>query len=133
MSSMVRFSSWKVKPPTLRTMLAISWLAASDSGWPSDQAGESSGALLDAEEAVGVQPQRPAAQVAERVQRVADHQPHAGEGRVQPVDRRLTLLEVVQVDPAALHPVRARDRRGRAPVGVLDARARRRSPAASGR
>ena len=42
MSSMVRLSSWKVKPPTLRTMLAISWLAASDSGWPSDQAGESS-------------------------------------------------------------------------------------------
>ena len=42
MSSMVRFSSWKVNPPTLRTMLAISWLAASDSGWPSDQAGESS-------------------------------------------------------------------------------------------
>ena len=42
MSSMVRLSSWKVNPPTLRTMLAISWLAASDSGWPSDQAGESS-------------------------------------------------------------------------------------------
>ena len=39
MSSMVRFSSWKVNPPTLRTMLAIRWLAASDSGWPSDQAG----------------------------------------------------------------------------------------------
>ncbi len=39
MSSIERLSSWKVKPPTLRTMLAISWLAASDSGWPSDQAG----------------------------------------------------------------------------------------------
>ena len=39
MSSMVRFSSWKVKPPTLRTMPAISWLAASESGCPSDQAG----------------------------------------------------------------------------------------------
>ena len=39
MSSMVRFSSWKVKPPTLRTMLAINWLAASERGWPSDQAG----------------------------------------------------------------------------------------------
>ena len=42
MSSMVRLSSWKVKPPTLRTMLPISWLAASDSGCPSDQAGLSS-------------------------------------------------------------------------------------------
>ena len=39
MSSMVRLSSWKVNPPTLRTMLAMSWLAASESGWPSDQAG----------------------------------------------------------------------------------------------
>ena len=41
MSSMLRFSSWKVKPPTLRTMLPISWLAASDKGCPSDQAGPS--------------------------------------------------------------------------------------------
>ena len=39
MSSIVRFSSWKVKQPTLRTMLAISWFAASERGWPSDQAG----------------------------------------------------------------------------------------------
>ena len=29
---MVRFSSWKVKPPTLRTMLPMSWFAASESG-----------------------------------------------------------------------------------------------------
>ena len=36
---MVRFSSWKVKPPTLRTMLAMRWFAASDSGCPSDHAG----------------------------------------------------------------------------------------------
>ena len=39
------------------------------------------GVPLHAEEAVGVQPQRAAAQVAEGVQRVADHQPHAGERR----------------------------------------------------
>ena len=39
---MVRLSSWKEKPPILRTMLEMSWLAASDSGWPSDQAGRSS-------------------------------------------------------------------------------------------
>ncbi|OJG03507.1 hypothetical protein BG618_05333 [Pseudonocardia autotrophica] len=39
MSSTVRFSSWKVNPPTLRTMLAMRWFAASDSGCPSDQPG----------------------------------------------------------------------------------------------
>ena len=58
MSSIARLSSWKVNPPILRTMLAISWLAASESGWPSDQAGAVLGALLHAEEAVGVQAQR---------------------------------------------------------------------------
>ena len=42
MSSIVRFSSWKLKPPILRIMLAMSWLAASESGWPSDHAGRSS-------------------------------------------------------------------------------------------
>ena len=66
------------------------------------------GALLHPEESVGVQPQRATTQVTERVQRVADHQPHAGEGRVQPVDRGLALLEVVQIDPAALDTVRSR-------------------------
>ena len=39
MSSMPRFSSWNEKPPILRTMLAIRWFAASESGCPSDQAG----------------------------------------------------------------------------------------------
>ena len=62
-----------------------------------------------------------AAEVAQRVQGVADHQPHAGEGRVQPVDRRLAVLEVVQVDPAPLDPVRSEHRRGGTPVGLLDA------------
>ena len=42
MSSIARFSSWKLKPPILRIMLAIRWLAASLSGCPSDQAGSSS-------------------------------------------------------------------------------------------
>ncbi len=41
MSSIVRFSSWKENPPTLRTMLAMRWFAASESGWPSDHAGPS--------------------------------------------------------------------------------------------
>ena len=65
---MVRFSSWKVNPPTLRTMLAMRWLAASDSGWPSDQAGPSVRALLDAEEPVGVEAQGPRAEVGQGVQ-----------------------------------------------------------------
>ena len=39
---MARLSSWKENPPILRIMLAIRWLAASESGWPSDQAGVSS-------------------------------------------------------------------------------------------
>src|SRR5258708_5935011 len=36
MSSSVRLSSWKVKPPSLRTRPAMSWLAVTESGWPSD-------------------------------------------------------------------------------------------------
>ncbi len=64
--------------------------------------------LLHPEEAVGVQPQRAAAKITQGVQRVADHQPHAGEARVEPVDRGLALLEVVQIDPTPLHPVLAR-------------------------
>jgi hypothetical protein len=43
------------------------------------------------------------------VQRVADHQPHARERRVQPVDGGLALLEVVQVHPAPLDPVHPDD------------------------
>jgi len=38
MSSSVRLSSWKLKPPALRIMPAISWLPVTDSGWLSDQA-----------------------------------------------------------------------------------------------
>ena len=80
MSSIVRLSSWKVKPPTLRTMLAMSWLAASDSGWPSDQAGVSSVLFSTPRKPLASSRSAAAAEVAERVQGVADHQPHAGEG-----------------------------------------------------
>ena len=58
----------------------------------------------------------------ERVQRISHHQPHAGECRVQPVDRRLTGLEVVQVDPASLHTVHTGHPPGHTPIGVLDPR-----------
>jgi hypothetical protein len=86
MSSMVRLSSWKVKPPTLRTMLAISWLAASESGCPSDQAGPPVADFSTPRKPLASRRSAPAAQVAEGVQGVADDQPHAGEGRVEPVE-----------------------------------------------
>ena len=64
MSSIARFSSWKVNPPTLRTMLAISWLAASDSGWPSDHADSPAALFSTSEEAVGIKSQRTGTEVA---------------------------------------------------------------------
>ena len=77
MSSMVRFSSWKVKPPILRTMLAMSWLAASDSGCPSDQAGPSSALFSTPRKPLASSRSAAGAEVGQRVQRVADDQPHA--------------------------------------------------------
>src|SRR5829696_2738151 len=79
-------------------------------------------ALLHPEEAVCVEPQRSGAEMTERVKRIPDDQPHSGERRIQPVYRRLTVLEIVQVDPTPLDPVRAGDRCGRTPIRVLDAR-----------
>jgi len=84
--------------------------------------GAALGALLHAEEPIGVQPKRSRAEIPQRVQRVPDDQPHAGERRVEPVDRGLAVLEVVQVDPPPLETVYPGDRNGRAPIGVLDAR-----------
>src|SRR6185436_6322054 len=54
------------------------------------------------------------------MQRIADHQSHSGEARIQPVDRGLPGLEVMQIDPAALHTVWPEHWRGGTPVGVLD-------------
>ena len=59
MSSMVRFSSWKVNPPTLRTMEPINWFAACGQRMPLRPGRGLLGALLHAEEPVGVQPQAP--------------------------------------------------------------------------
>ena len=80
------------------------------------------GAALDAEEAIGVQAQHARAGHVDGMQRIADDQLLGGEGRVQPVQRRLAFLEVVQVDPAAALAVHAGDDAGGAPVGVLDPR-----------
>ena len=77
--------------------------------------------LLDAEEAVRVEPQRARPEDPDRVERVAHDEPGGCEGRVEPVERGLSLLEVVQVDPPPAHAVRTLDRGGGAPVGVLDA------------
>ena len=83
--------------------------------------GATLGTLLDPEEAVGIEPQRAGAEVVQGVQRVAHDQPHAGAGGVEPVDRGLTVLEVVQIHPATIHPVDAGDDAGGAPVRLLDA------------
>ena len=65
---MARFSSWKVKPPTLRTRLAIIWLAASREDALPTRRSAALGATLHPEEAVGVEPQRPGAQVVQGVE-----------------------------------------------------------------
>src|SRR5665647_1532018 len=80
---------------------------------------QSQNALLDTEEAVGVEAQGARAQVAERVQGIADDHAHAGKRWVEPVDRRLTLFEVVQIHPSALNPIRPCAQAGGAPVRVL--------------
>ena len=67
------------------------------------------GALLHTEEAVGVQSQRPRPEVGRGSGRASPiTSAHAGAGGVQPVDRGLAGLEVVQVDPAALRRRRRR-------------------------
>ena len=78
------------------------------------------GVALDAEQAVGIETQHSVPEHTQLVHRVPDHEPFGGECRVKPVERGLTLLEVVQVYPAALHAIDApHDIRG-APVRVLD-------------
>ena len=80
MSSMARFSSWNVNLPTLRTMPAINWFTASDRGCPSDQAGASTSPLFSTpRNPFASSLSAPATEVAERVQRVPDDQPHSGE------------------------------------------------------
>ena len=75
---------------------------------------------LDAEEAIGVEPQHALAQRAQGVERVPHDQPLRGEGGIQPVEGGLPFLEVVEVDPAALLAVGAGDGVGGRPVGLLD-------------
>src|SRR5882757_4100378 len=54
------------------------------------------------------------------MQRVADDQTHTGKARIQPVDRWLTIFEVVQIDPTPFGTVDAYHWTGRAPVRLLD-------------
>ncbi|MGC0371024.1 hypothetical protein RKD05_003276 [Microbacterium sp. SLBN-111] len=95
------------------------WFAACESGWPSDHAGSPSALFSTPRKPLASRAQRARPEVAEGVQRVADDQPHSGEGRVEPVDRGLPLLEVMQVDPAPLESVGTHDRSRRAPVRLL--------------
>ena len=78
-------------------------------------------AALDSEETVRVESEAAGAEIGERLKCVADHKARSGESGVEPVDRGLTLLEVVQVDPAPLDAVDTDDRARGRPVGVLDA------------
>jgi hypothetical protein len=80
------------------------------------------GLALDAKETVGVQTQHPRPHHVDGVQRVADDHLLRGEAWVQPVQRRLAFLEVMQVDPAPRFAVDASDDRRGTPVGFLDPR-----------
>ncbi len=79
-------------------------------------------ALFDAQEAVGIQAEHTGAQRAQRMERVAHDEAGRGKSRVQPVERGLTLLEVVQIDPSAFHAVDPAHNGCCAPVCLLDAR-----------
>ena len=82
--------------------------------------GPAARADLDAEEAVGVEPQHALAERAQGVEGIARDQPLRGEGGIQPVEGGLSFLEVVQVHPAAGLAVGAGDPVGGRPVGLLD-------------
>ena len=56
------------------------------------------------------------------MERIADDHLGRGERRVEPVERRLAFLEVMQIHPAARHAVDADDHIGGAPIGFLYAR-----------
>src|SRR5262245_23920497 len=76
---------------------------------------------LDAEETAGVKPQHALGETAERVEGISSNRQRRGEGGIEPVEGRLSLLEIVQVHPAACCAVDADDGRGGGPVGLLDA------------
>ncbi|CAB4931897.1 unannotated protein [freshwater metagenome] len=75
---------------------------------------------FDAEETVGVQAQRAGTEIGDGMAGVADDEAHSRERWVEPVDGRLTGLEVVQVHPTPLDAVDTDDGRCCAPVGFLD-------------
>ncbi len=83
--------------------------------------GSALGAPLDTEKAVGVQAQHARPSHVDGMQGIADDQLLSGERRIEPIQRRLTFLEVMQVDPASDLAVDPGDFPGDAPVGVLDA------------
>jgi hypothetical protein len=74
---------------------------------------------FDAEEPVRVEAQHSVAENADLVEGIADDQALGGKGRIEPVERGLAFLEVMQINPTALRAVDAADHGGSAPVGVL--------------
>src|SRR5581483_12244223 len=79
------------------------------------------GIALNAQEAVGVEPDAAIPEDRQLMDCVPDDHPLGGESGVEPIQSGLALFEVVQIHPTAVHAVgAANDVRG-APVGVLDA------------
>ena len=77
---------------------------------------------FNAKEAVGIEPNAAGAQNVNGMKRIADHHLRRGKGWIEPVERRLAFLEVMQIHPAPGHAVHAKDDIGGAPVGFLNAR-----------
>ncbi len=100
---------------------AADQLVADDRQRVAFRPGSAAGAGLHAEKAVGIQAQAARTQAVQGVQGIANDHLLGGEGRVQPVQRRLAFLEIVKVHPASGLAIHTGHRRCGAPVGFLHA------------
>ncbi len=85
----------------------MSWFEVSDRGWPSDQTLAAFRVTLDSQETVGVEAYAAVPEHCQLVDRVPDDESLRCESRVEPIQRGLTLLEVMQIHPTAAHAIRA--------------------------
>jgi hypothetical protein len=76
---------------------------------------------LDSQQAVGIEPHHSIPEHTQLMDGITDHEPLRGEARIEPVQRGLALLEVMQIDPAAVHAIYAADDVRGAPIRILDA------------
>ncbi len=83
----------------------MSWFAVSDSGCPSDQTSVAVGIPLDAEQPVGIESNPAVAEHCQLMKGIANHEPFSREGGIEPVQRGLPFLEVVEVHPTTAHAV----------------------------